>query len=182
MGAQVWYPGAQWDLLPETCWGKELRNTDGIILHHISAVNVQPGDPYDYGAIREIFIDNRVSAHFLVQRDGSIVQLVPLSHEAWHAGRSTLAGRDYCNKFCFGVELVATPSDVFTGAQYDSAAQLCAWLCDEFGISPLMISRHRDVRAEWNKRHALKAAPAKFDPNSNWDMEKFFSKLGGIVL
>lgn len=53
---------------------------------------------------------SRVSAHFMVDRDGAKTQLVPLEEKAWHAGASELVDldgsvRENCNKFTIGIEL-----------------------------------------------------------------------------
>jgi hypothetical protein len=47
----------------------------------------------------------RVSAHFLVRRDGALIQFVPCSERAWHAGQSAWRGRQRCNDFSIGIEL-----------------------------------------------------------------------------
>src|SRR5688500_9023844 len=41
----------------------------------------------------------RVSAHFLIRRDGTLVQFVPCGLRAWHAGASSWDGRERCNDF-----------------------------------------------------------------------------------
>jgi AmpD protein len=46
-----------------------------------------------------------VSAHFLVRRDGALVQFVSCDARAWHAGRSSWRGRDNCNDYSIGIEL-----------------------------------------------------------------------------
>jgi AmpD protein len=60
----------------------------------------------------------RVSAHFLIRRDGELVQFVPCSKRAWHAGVSTWRGRGRCNDFSIGVELEGTDDLSYTRAQY----------------------------------------------------------------
>lgn len=47
-----------------------------------------------------------VSAHLLIGKDGSIVQLVPFNRVAWHAGRSDYNGRANVNSFSIGIENV----------------------------------------------------------------------------
>jgi AmpD protein len=47
----------------------------------------------------------KVSAHFLIRRDGELVQFVPLEARAWHAGASRWRGRERCNDFSVGIEL-----------------------------------------------------------------------------
>lgn len=48
----------------------------------------------------------RASAHFVVERDGSITQLVNTNLKAWHAGKSELNGRTNVNAFSIGIEIV----------------------------------------------------------------------------
>jgi len=48
----------------------------------------------------------KVSAHLVIDTDGTITQLVPFNRIAWHAGPSKLAGRSGCNNFTIGFEFV----------------------------------------------------------------------------
>ena len=47
----------------------------------------------------------RASAHLVIGRDGAITQLVAFNRKAWHAGRSSWAGRNGLNSFSIGIEL-----------------------------------------------------------------------------
>ena len=49
---------------------------------------------------------NRVSAHVVIDRDGTITQMVDFDRVAWHAGKSVLDGRSGCNSFTIGIEIV----------------------------------------------------------------------------
>lgn len=60
----------------------------------------------------------RVSAHFLIRRDGELIQFVPCSRRAWHAGVSTWRGRENCNDFSIGIELEGSDLLPFEDAQY----------------------------------------------------------------
>lgn len=46
------------------------------------------------------------SAHFVIGKDGSIVQMVSLDRASWHAGKSALAGKKNVNDFSIGIEIV----------------------------------------------------------------------------
>lgn len=48
---------------------------------------------------------SRVSAHFVVGRDGSVVQMVECDRAAWHAGKSSWRGRGECNGWTVGIEI-----------------------------------------------------------------------------
>lgn len=49
---------------------------------------------------------SKVSAHFVVERDGAITQMVDCDVAAWHAGRSSYKGQPNCNAFSVGIEIV----------------------------------------------------------------------------
>lgn len=46
------------------------------------------------------------SAHIVIERDGTITQMVPLNRRANHAGRSSWKGNNSANYFSIGIELV----------------------------------------------------------------------------
>jgi N-acetylmuramoyl-L-alanine amidase len=48
----------------------------------------------------------KTSAHVVVERDGTITQMVPFDKKAFHAGESTWNGKRYCNSFAVGIEIV----------------------------------------------------------------------------
>lgn len=60
----------------------------------------------------------RVSSHFLIRRDGQLVQFVSCDERAWHAGVSTWWGRERCNDFSIGIELEGCDTLPFEAAQY----------------------------------------------------------------
>ena len=120
-------------------------------------------DPGAHPYFREI-AELRVSSHFLIRRDGELVQFVPPSRRAWHAGVSAWRARGRCNDFSIGVELEGTDEGPFTDAQY---ARLAA-LIDFLGKSwPL-----RDIAA-----HSDVAPGRKSDPGSRFDWPRLFALL-----
>lgn len=70
----------------------------------------------------------RVSAHFLIRRDGELLQFVGGHQRAWHAGVSHWQGRERCNDFSLGVELEGGDAWPFEPAQYDALNRLIAAL------------------------------------------------------
>ena len=62
----------------------------------------------------EGIVDLRVSAHFLIERDGAVTQFVSCLDRAWHAGISSFEGREVCNDFSLGIELEGTDELPFT--------------------------------------------------------------------
>lgn len=66
----------------------------------------------------------RVSAHFLIERDGALSQFVSCLDRAWHAGASDFEGRPRCNDFSIGVEVEGTDFAPYEAAQYATLAAL----------------------------------------------------------
>lgn len=131
--------------LPETCWKRIPLDPQLILLHYISAKNTRPEDPYNIQHIRDIFEDYRVSAHLLIDRNGDVIELVPLQFQAWHAGRSRLGPLKKLNKYAFGIELVGRWGEDFTKHQYDSLGVQVHALMGIHGISSNKVKGHEQV-------------------------------------
>jgi AmpD protein len=115
--------------------------------------------PY-YETIRDL----RVSAHFLIRRDGELIQFVTCELRAWHAGVSSWKGRARCNDFSIGVELEGTDTLPYTDAQYESLADLTRALFAHYGA--LDIAGHSDI-----------AVGRKTDPGPAFDWKRFLSAV-----
>ena len=104
----------------------------------------------------------RVSAHFLIRRDGELLQFVPCQQRAWHAGVSNFEGRERCNDFSIGVELEGTDEVAFTHSQY---ACLELLLRDLQTTYPLVaIAAHSEI-----------APGRKTDPGPQFDWSRVMS-------
>lgn len=66
----------------------------------------------------------QVSSHLLIRRDGELVQFVPLTRRAWHAGQSSFCGRERCNDFSIGIEMEGADDVPYTAVQYRRLARL----------------------------------------------------------
>lgn len=109
----------------------------------------------------------RVSAHFVIDRHGAITQFVPVDERAWHAGESQWEGRDNCNDYAVGIEMIGDEAHPFTDMQYRETARLCRMLMRRFpGIDASRIVGHRDV-----------APGRKWDPGRQWDWQHFRRSL-----
>jgi N-acetyl-anhydromuramoyl-L-alanine amidase len=106
-----------------------------LVIHNIS---LPPGQ-FGTGSIERLFTNRldpaghhffadlegiRVSAHFLIARDGALTQFVSCNDRAWHAGRSEFEGRAACNDFSIGIELEGTDESAYDEAQYLALARL----------------------------------------------------------
>jgi AmpD protein len=87
--------------------------------------------------------DLRVSAHFLIRRDGELVQFVGCNDRAWHAGASLWKGRARCNDFSIGVELEGTDDLPYAAAQYTTLARLVRALRRAYPIAD--VAGHCDI-------------------------------------
>lgn len=85
----------------------------------------------------------RVSAHFLVRRDGELIQFVSCFGRAWHAGISRWMGRENCNDFSIGIELEGCDELPFADAQYQALNRLLADLRHRFSIEAVV--GHSDI-------------------------------------
>lgn len=106
-----------------------------------------------------------VSAHFLIRRNGELVQFVSTTDRAWHAGRSKWCGRDNCNDFSIGVELEGLEGGHFETMQYQRLAQLCAHLREHHPITH--IAGHEHI-----------APGRKQDPGPGFDWQRLQALLG----
>lgn len=79
----------------------------------------------------------RVSAHFLIRRDGALLQFVPCARRAWHAGASSWRGRSRCNDFSIGVELEGRDDVPYADVQYEVLARLTRALRRRYPVTDL---------------------------------------------
>lgn len=146
-----------------------------VILHSIS---LPPGE-YGGGDIERLFTNCldpdahpyfreicglKVSAHFLVRRDGSVVQFVPVERRAWHAGASSWRGRSRCNDFSVGIELEGCEQEPFEPAQYEALVSLLKQLRSTLPL--------RDICA-----HSDVAPGRKTDPGARFDWPRLLAAL-----
>ena len=109
-----------------------------------------------------------MSAHFLVRRDGELLQFVSCDARAWHAGASTWRGRSDCNDFSIGIELEGLEGERFEAAQYAPSRLLVESLMRRYPIGGVAGHEHvapgrkRDPGAgfDWRRLRRLLGLPA----------------------
>jgi len=131
--------------------GEEIRL---VVLHAISL----PPDEFGGEGIIDLFTNRldpaghpyyrdihhlRVSAHFLIRRDGELIQFVSCDSRAWHAGVSRWRGRERCNDFSIGIELEGCDDLPFAEAQYPVLARLLTDLHRRY--PDLAVTGHSDI-------------------------------------
>ncbi len=108
-----------------------------------------------------------VSAHLLIRRDGSVVQFVPFTQRAWHAGESCFRGQQRCNDFSIGIELEGEDDTPYDDRQYAVLQGAIAALCVAYpDISPREIAGHCDI-----------APGRKDDPGPAFDWLRLYDGL-----
>ncbi len=148
---------------------------DTVVLHSIS---LPPGE-YGGDGIERLFTNTldwsahpyfetirglEVSAHFVVRRDGTVLQFVSVDDRAWHAGRSHWDGRDAANDWSIGVELEGLEGDAFEPAQYAALARLLP-----------AIDHIRGIRHVVGHEHV--APGRKIDPGPGFDWRELAARL-----
>jgi AmpD protein len=126
---------------------------DLLVIHNISLPPGQFGGAFiadlftnrlDYNA--HPYFDHlrtlRVSAHFLIRRNGKVLQFVSVNDRAWHAGQSSFAGRERCNDFSIGIELEGTDFEPFAVVQYEALAALTAALQSGYPLADVTGHEH----------------------------------------
>lgn len=105
-----------------------------------------------------------VSAHFLIRRDGKLLQFVSCDQRAWHAGQSTWRGRDRCNDYSIGVELEGLEGDAFENQQYQTLVTLLRALERRYPVAEVVGHEH--------------VAPTrKHDPGAGFDWPQLAQRL-----
>lgn len=138
------------------------RNIDVIIIH--SVYNASGGDQYDVDLIIRQFAKYKVCAHYLIDRNGIIIQLVDEKNIAFHAGISKLPdGSTGINSRSIGIEIATSLSETPTENQIAAAAKLVRDIQSKHKIKYVL--RHSDIAPE-----------RKTDP-WNMDWESFLSLI-----
>jgi AmpD protein len=148
---------------------------DLLVIHNISLPPGEFGGPY----IADLFTNRldcdahsyfdqlrnlHVSAHFLIRRDGEVIQFVSANDRAWHAGVSNFCGRERCNDFSVGIELEGTDFQAFEPPQYESLAALASALCARYPLAN--VTGHEHI-----------APGRKTDPGPCFEWDRFRKSL-----
>ena len=126
---------------------------DGIVQLFTNRLN-----PDEHPYYAEIYT-RKVSSHFLIRRDGELIQFVSCLQRAWHAGVSQWQGRERCNDFSVGIELEGNDFEAFEAAQYKMLQSLVNCLIKTYSIQQVV--GHSDI-----------APGRKTDPGPYFDWQK----------
>lgn len=116
---------------------------------------------------------DRVSYHYLVDRDGTVYQCVDDWKRAWHAGVSVYQGRADVNDFSLGVSFAnAQQGEPFPKRQLEAGIQLVADRCLVHRITPLRITTHAAVAIPVGR---------KKDPGAQFPTADFITRVAALV-
>jgi len=110
-----------------------------VIIHHTS------DDTVDEALRTLTTLERKVSAHYLVGRDGAIIQLVDERSRAWHAGKSWWAGFSDINSVSLGIELDNNGSEPFPDTQIEALLGLLDDIRQHYPIPSANFIGHADV-------------------------------------
>lgn len=174
-----WYSPARAVCSPNCNERPPRSSVDLVVIHNISL----PPGVFRGDAIEKLFTNTldfsahpffrqlsglQVSAHFLVRRDGTLLQFVSCNQRAWHAGVSSWRGRSDCNDFSIGIEVEGSDERPFTARQYARLAGLMHQLLRAY---PTItgLAGHSEIAP------GRKTDPG---PHFDWDRLLFVSGLG----
>jgi N-acetylmuramoyl-L-alanine amidase len=99
-----------------------------------------------------------VSAHYLIDRDGTVFALVDETMRAWHAGAGEWGGEGDVNSRSIGIELQNTGAEPFAEPQMAALEGLLADLLRRHTLPPCAVIAHSDM-----------APDRKGDPGARFD-------------
>lgn len=143
---------------PSPNWNERAQPVSMVVLHYTGMRTAAEA--------LERMLDPKaeVSAHYMIDEDGTVTRLVDEGKRAWHAGRSYWRGITDINSASVGIELVNPGHEwgyrPFPDAQMEALIPLLAAVMDRHGIAPENVVGHSDI------------APArKDDPGELFDWE-----------
>jgi len=143
-----------------------------VVIHAMSAINVNPEDPFSLEKCTDIFRDYGVSSHYAIDRNGNIYLLVPEEKKAWHAGVSRMPAPDNrknANDFSIGIELIGNEEIPFEEVQYSALNFLLKDIKTRHDIKHIV--GHQHIATQKMVEEGLRK-DVKWDPGKQFDWSK----------
>lgn len=118
---------------------QDLRRPTMVVIHYTSNDDIKHSIDTLTSAAR------KVSAHYLIDRQGRLYQLVPEDRRAWHAGQSYWAGESDVNSRSIGIELDNNGSEPYDEPQISTLLNLLQDIQTRHRIKPASVVGHSDV-------------------------------------
>ena len=117
----------------------DVRRPNFVVIHHTGDARVED-------SLRTLTDPARqVSSHYLIGRDGRILQLVDDRARAWHAGDSYWSGIDDLNSASIGIELDNDGREPYAEPMIASLLALLADIKQRFNIADANFIGHGDI-------------------------------------
>ena len=125
------------------------KNIRFIIIHYTGMQN-------ELSALNRLCdIKTKVSAHYFIKKNGSVLNLVPPIYEAWHAGKSSWKGLKSINKYSIGIEIQnsghGNKYEKFSQKQIISTKKLLRYLLNKYKVNLKNILGHSDIAPDRKK-------------------------------
>lgn len=141
----------------------DLRRPNYVIIHHTAQNSVAQ-------TVRTFQVPHsKVSAHYVIGRDGQVIQMLNDYDRAWHAGKSKWGSLTDINSASIGIELDNNGREIFPDAQINSLLILLDTLKNKYYIPQVNFIGHADI-----------APTRKDDPNITFPWKKLAEKGFGI--
>lgn len=174
-------------LLTPNEWSRpqlKIKEFKAIVIHWTAKANANAKQNWLYFEAKKTGMGSYGSTHYIIGQKGDIIQCLPENEVAYHCGSSQkdpASGQIYTNyarekfghyavhyqvtspNFCtIGIELCPTDNEGnFTEQTIKAAAELCAYLCKRYNLTPQDITTHheivgwKDCPRLWTKRPEL---------------------------
>lgn len=153
-------------IIPSPHYSGRSKAITAVVIHYTGSMNIEGTIAWFKNPA------SKVSAHYVIGRDGRLVQMVPDDKVAWHAGRSSM--RPHLpdgdprkelnvNSFSIGIELTGTHDSGFERAQLNTLYGLLERLVAKYRIPPERVVGHADVSP------GRKIDPDGYHKQFDWD-------------
>lgn len=163
------------------CWNERPADVeiDTIVIHAMNAGVIYPNSPFSVDKCIRILEDYEVSSHYMIDRKGTVYQLVSEDKKAWHAGISKMPApdnRSSVNDFSIGIELIGNEELPFEEKQYEALNSLINDI--QYRKKIKYIVGHSQIATQELVDLGLRK-DAKWDPGKQFDWNKI--KKAGIT-
>lgn len=154
-------PMATWVASPN----HDVRRPVLVVLHFTEQGSVEES----LNTLRTANSKGRVSAHYLIGRDGKRYQLVPDELRAWHAGAGSWGTITDVNSASIGIEIDNDGQSDYPDAQVESLLVLLDDLCKRWSIPRTQVIGHSDL-----------APTRKVDPGARFPWQRLAEAGFGV--
>lgn len=156
-----------YEFVPSPHFSRRTKPITAIVLHYTGSLHLDATLHWFQKP------ESKTSAHYVIGREGRVVQMVREDAVAWHAGKSEMpkTGETNVNNFSLGIELVGCADSGFTDRQMAACYQLLEQLVSGYHVEPDRVVGHAhlapgrridpdgfDGQFPWRKVHAVCAA------------------------